>query len=315
MKKIYNTWPFNFGAIHKQDFKKAKVVIVPTPYDATTSFNAGTREGPYAIISSSRYLDELLDSKGEDLIGLKSTDIFTLDEVEISKNSPKEAIDGVEQAITEEVLKDNKIPLMLGGEHSITLGAVRALKNKYPDISVLQLDAHADLMDEHEGTKYSHACVMRRIRELGLKTVSIGIRNLNIEIQEYFKDQKIENIYFTPFLPPFEKILQGLSENVYLTIDLDVFDPAIMPAVGTPEPGGLGWYDVLNLIKKIAPKKNIIGADVVELCPIPGMVAPDFLAAKLTYQLITNILLSQERRLSKQLLKIGAKKRQLVKVR
>lgn len=290
MKKLYETWPFNFGAIHKQDFKKAKIVIVPVPYDATTSFNAGARNGPYAIIGCSRYLDELLDSQGDDLIGLKSTDIFTLDEVVISRDSPKEAIEGVEQAITKEVLAEGKIPLMLGGEHSITLGAVTALKNKYPDISVLQLDAHADLMQEHEGTKYSHACVMRRIRELGVKTVSIGIRNLNAEIQEYFKDRKMENIYFGDDIPSVEKIAQGLSPNVYLTVDLDVLDPSIMPATGTPEPGGLKWNDVLYLIQKVSEKRNIVGADVVELAPIPGMVAPDFLAAKLTYKIISNIL-------------------------
>jgi agmatinase len=120
MIKHYQKWPFNFGAIHHQDFKKAKIVIVPVPYEGTTSFNGGTRNGPYAIINNSRYLDELFDSRGDDLIGLKSTDIFTLDELELSANSPKEALEGVEQAIEEEVLKYHKIPFILGGEHSIT---------------------------------------------------------------------------------------------------------------------------------------------------------------------------------------------------
>lgn len=290
MKKLYQTWPFNFGAIHRQDFKKAKIVIMPVPYEGTASFHSGTREGPYAIISNSRYLDELLDSQGEELIGLKSTDIFTLDELELSQNSPKEVPEGVRQAIENEILRYDKIPLLLGGEHSITLGGVMALRKKYQNLSVLQLDAHADLMNEYEdGNRYSHACVMRRIRESGVSVAQVGIRNINKEIKEYFKGKKITDIYFAPKIPP-TSILQGLSKNVYLTVDLDVFDPSIMPSVGTPEPGGLGWYEVLDLIEKVAKKKNIVGADVVELCPIPGLSAPDFLAAKLVYKIISYIL-------------------------
>lgn len=289
MKKHYQTWPFNFGAIHHQDFEKAKVVIVPVPYEGTSSFGGGTRNGPYAIISNSRYLDELFDSQGDELIGVNSTDIFTLDELELSANSPQEAIEGVEQAIEDEVVKHNKIPLMLGGEHSITLGAVRALKKKYTDLSVLQLDAHADLIDEYVETKYSHACVMRRVRELGVKAVQVGIRNINTEIKDYFKDKEVTDIHFAPQIPT-DSILEGLNKDVYLTIDLDVFDPSIMPSTGTPEPGGLGWYEVLNLIERVAKEKNIVGVDVVELAPIPGLAAPDFLAAKLVYKIISNIV-------------------------
>jgi len=290
MEKKYQMWPFNFGAIHNQDFKKSKVAILPVPYEGTTSFNGGTRNGPYAIIGNSRYLDELFDSQGDELMGLKSTDIFTLDELELSANSPKEAIMGVEQAIEDEILKFNKIPFMLGGEHSITFGAVSALHKKYPDISVLQLDAHADLIDEYAGTKYSHACVMRRIKELGVKTVQVGIRNMNTEIKQYLKEKNDLKIYYAPEVPSAVEVLKGLSENVYLTVDLDVFDPSIMPSTGTPEPGGLGWYDVLNLVKHIARKRNIVGADVVELAPIPGLTAPDFLAAKLVYKIISYII-------------------------
>ena len=289
MKQHYQTWPFNFGAIHHQDFNKAKVVIILAPYEGTTSFGAGTRNGPYAIIANSRYLDELFDAQGEQLIGLKSSDIFTLDELELSNNSPKEAIEGIEKAIENEVLKHNKVPLMLGGEHSITLGGVRALKKKYPDLSVLQLDAHADLIDEYVGTKYSHACVMRRVRELGVKVAQVGIRNINPEIKDYFQNKKPADIFFAPKIPT-DKIMKCLGKNVYLTVDLDVFDTSIMPSVGTPEPGGLGWYEVLKLIETVAKNKNIVGADVVELSPIPGFHAPDFLAAKLVYRIISNII-------------------------
>lgn len=295
MKKLYQTWPFNFGAIHKQDFKKAKVVIVPVPYDGTdfmVSYHSGSRNGPYAIILNSRYMDELLeDENQENLVDFKSTDIFTLDEIELSKNSPKEAIEGVSQAVSDEVLKYNKIPFLLGGEHSITLGAALALKKKYPDLSILQLDAHTDLMQEFESTLYSHACVMRRIMDLGIKTSQIGIRNINLEIKNYIKEKKLKSVYFAPYMPPVKKVLNDLTKNVYLTIDLDVFDPSIMPAVCSPEPGGLGWYEVLDLIEKVAQERNIVGVDVVELSPIAGIEAPNFLAAKLVYKIISYIFL------------------------
>src|SRR4030043_414024 len=266
MKKLYEQWPFNFGAIHKQNFKKAKVVIVPVPYDSTSSFKGGMREGPYAIIGNSRYIDELLeDEKGESVVGFKAIDIFTLDEIVISRNSAKEAIEGVEQAIDEEVVRRGKIPLMLGGEHSITLGAVEAVKKKYKDLSVLQFDAHTDLINEYEGSKYSHACVMRRIQEQGIKIVQIGIRNTNTEIEEYIKkNQKKLLIFEAPGLPDIEEVLSGLTKNVYLTFDLDALDPSIMPSVGTPEPGGLLWHETINFIKEISKHVNVVGADVVE---------------------------------------------------
>ncbi|MDD5567504.1 MAG: agmatinase [Patescibacteria group bacterium] len=291
MKKLYDLWPFNFGTIKRQDFSAAKVVVLPIPYEATVSSGTGTSAGPQAIIESSRELDELDDPKetGE-VIGLHATDIFTLDEVNVSKNSALEAIAGIEQAVNNEVIRHNKIPLMLGGEHTITIGAVRALRKKYRDISILHLDAHTDLMNSLDGTKYSHACTMRRISELKIPFVSIGIRNMNPEVREYIKAKKLKNIYFAPEIPPLEKILKGLTKNVYLTFDLDCLDPSIMPSVGTPEPGGLGWYQVLEIINKVAAKVNLVGADVVELKPIPGLDAPNFLAAKLTYNIIINLL-------------------------
>jgi len=294
MKKLYEQWPFNFGAIHKQDFRKAKVVIAPVPYDSTSSFKGGMREGPYAIIENSRYLDELLgDESATDLVGVKATDIFTLDEIVISRNSAKEAIDGVEQAIYDEVVKFNKIPLMLGGEHSITLGAVKAMRKKYKDLSVLQFDAHPDLMNEYGGSKYSHACVMRRIQEQGIGVVQIGIRNTNTEIEEYIKKNKKLKIFEAPGLPSADEVLTGLTKNIYLTFDLDALDPSIMPSVGTPEPGGLLWHETINFIEEISKHVNIVGADVVELMPIPGLHAPDFLAAKLVYKIICSILRSE----------------------
>ena len=282
-KKPYlQTWPYNFGAIKNQSLEKAKVVIFPVPYDITTSWRGGTREGPAAIIMASRQLDELFFKGGN------PSPIFTWEEVELAAEVGLETIRGLEEIVSS-VLRKDKIPFLLGGEHSISLGGVRAVKRKYPNLSVLQLDAHPDLLNEYCGSKYTHASVMRRIRDLKIPTVQVGIRSIDPEVQEYIQKEKIKNIFEAPQVP-IDKILKGLTKNVYLTVDLDVFDTGIMPSVGTPMPGGLGWYEVLNLIEKVAKNKKIVGADVVELLPIPGLVAPNFLAAKLTYKIISYII-------------------------
>jgi len=297
MKKSYNLWPFNFGAVHNQDFKKSRVVIVQIPYESTVSFNTGTSTGPHTIIANSRYLDEMLDAvDGNNLVGLKSTDVFTIDEIEISKNSVKEAMAGVEQAIREEVLHYGKFPLILGGEHSISYGALKAIKKRYSNVSVLQFDAHTDLLNEYEGSKYSHACVMRRVYDMHIPVTAVGIRNINQEGEAFIKSKKIKSIHYAPGIPPIDRLLKTLTKNVYITFDLDALDPSIMPSVGTAEPGGLYWHEVIQTISELAKYVHIIGADVVELKPIPGLDAPDFLAAKLTYQLIKSILASNEKK-------------------
>ncbi|OGI39723.1 MAG: agmatinase [Candidatus Moranbacteria bacterium RIFOXYB1_FULL_44_23] len=278
--------------MHEQDFEKAKIVIAQIPYDATSSYGTGQRNGPFAILNASRYVDELLDAHEGKLIGLEPTDVFTLDEIVVSRNSVPEAMAGIEQAIEKEIVSKNKKPLVLGGEHSITFGVVKALKKKYKDLSVLQFDAHTDLLNEYEGSKHSHASVMRRILDEGISCAQVGIRNMNAEVQDYISTNKkhAKNIHFAPGIPPVENILKGLTKNVYLTFDLDVLDPSIMPAVGTAEPGGLYWNETVEAIEKISQKVNIVGADVVELCPIPGLEAPNFLAAKLVYEIIKAIL-------------------------
>jgi agmatinase len=198
-------------------------------------------------------------------------------------------VKGVENAIQNEVLSHGKIPFMLGGEHSITLGAVRAMRKKYSDLSVLQFDAHTDLIDEIEGSRFSHACVMRRIQEEKIKTVQVGMRNYDTDIKAYIKRERCP-VYDAPGLPKAKEVAKKLTRNVYLTFDLDAFDPSIMPATGTPEPGGLYWNETIKFIEEISKHVNIVGADVVELMPIPGLHAPNFLAAKLVYNIIKNIL-------------------------
>ena len=281
------TEAFNFGGMSEQDYQKAKVVIFPVPYESTTYYKSGTKYGPQAIIDASRHM-ELYDIELKKSI--KETDIFTLNELEPSKNLPKETIIRIRDVISK-ILDDKKIPMMLGGEHSITTGAVLAFKNKKFDFSVLQIDAHADLRDEFQGTKYHHGCVMCRVRNLNPSVVQVGITSISPEEVEYARNKKLNNIFYYPDLP-IDKIISQLKENVYLTFDLDALDLAVMPAVGAPEPDGFSWPEAVNLIKKISEKRKIIGADVVELSPIPGMIAPDFLAAKLVYKIINYVLQS-----------------------
>ncbi len=273
--------PFNFLGLDEQDYQKSKVAVFPVPYNSTTYWKSGTKEGPQAIIEASRHL-ELYDIETRKDVSKEG--IFTMPIMEPSKDSPEATIARIKE-ITGRLLADGKFPLMLGGEHSVTLGAVQAFKEKYSDLSVLQIDAHADLRDEFEGTKYHHGAVMRRVRELGVPVTQVGIRSISQEDAEYIEKEKIETVFMAPELP-LEKIIATLTDNVYITLDLDGLDPSIMPSTGTPEPGGLGWYEVLNLIKEISKKKNIVGADVVELDPIPGLASPDFLAAKLAYKII-----------------------------
>ncbi len=278
--------PFNFLGLGNQNYQKAKVVIFPVPYSSTTYWKSGTKEGPRAIIDASRRI-ELYDAelkKDPSKVG-----IFTMEELEPSKSSPEETIARIKKVITE-LLKDGKFPMMLGGEHSIANGAIQAFYQKFSsNFSILQIDAHTDSRDKFEGTIWHHACVMRRARDLGTPVTQVGIRSVSEEETEYFKKKRIKSIFHAPLLP-INKIIVTLKKNVYITFDLDALDPSIMPSVGTPEPGGLGWYETLDLIREVAKKRKIIGADVVELCPIPGMIAPDFLAAKLVYKIISYVM-------------------------
>ncbi len=270
--------PFNFLGLENQSYEKSKFIIFPVPYNSTTYWKSGTKEGPQALIEASRHI-ELYDIETKK--DPSKEGIFTLEPLLPSKNSPKETMDLIKNVI-DRTLKDGKFPLMIGGEHSITFGAVEAFKEKFSDFSVLQIDAHTDLRDEFEGTKYHHACVMKRIKDLGIPITQVGIRSTSRG------EDKAENIFFSPEIP-IDQIILTLKDKVYLTFDLDAFDPSIMPSTGTPEPGGLGWYETLNLLRQVAQKKKIIGADVVELDPIPGLAAPDFLAAKLVHKIICYI--------------------------
>jgi agmatinase len=265
------------------DLQTAKAVILPVPYDSTTEWHSGAREGPQAIIDASQYLEFYdIELKKE----IYKVGIHTLPKVQPSLNSPEGMIDRVYR-VAAELAKQEKFLVMFGGEHSLSLGMVQALKEKIHDICVLQLDAHADLRDEYLGTKYSHACVMRRILEF-CPIVQVGIRSLSWEEQRFLTQNDMHLFSAMPgsALASPEEITASLRDNVYISIDLDVFDPSIMPAVSTPEPGGMQWHEVLNLLRTVTLHKHVIGFDLVELCPKEGPASCAFLAAKLAYKLI-----------------------------
>ena len=269
--------------------ENSKFVILPVPYEQTTTYIAGTRGGPNAIINASAQV-ELYDEE----LGFEAytKGICTLGDLQITSLGPEKMNNLIYQT-SKELVNSGKTIAMLGGEHSISWGLVKAYKEKYRNLCVLQMDAHADLRNEYQENRFNHACIMRRIRELA-PTVQVGIRNLSIEESEYIQNQSNLPIFYAREMHSsdawMDKAISLLSEEVYLTLDLDFLDPSIMPAVGTPEPGGLLWYPTLAFLKKLAKQKKIVGFDVVELAPLPGMAAPDFLAAKLIYKLMGYII-------------------------
>lgn len=275
----------NYGGIDSHSsLADAKFVVIPVPYDLTSTYQSGSRRGPGAILDASANM-ELYDeelSKETYLAG-----IHTLVPLTADARGPEEMVASVREQITH-VLAHDKIPVMLGGEHSISLGAVQAMQKKYPTLSVLQFDAHADLRDSYQGSPYSHAAVARRIAAI-CPLVQVGIRSMSVEEAVFIAAGTVRTLTVDSIHADNgwqEKVLEYLSGDVYVTIDLDVFDPAIMPSTGTPEPDGLVWRDVLSLLRKLSRRCRIRGFDVVELAPVPGLVAPDFLAAKLVYRLM-----------------------------
>jgi len=266
------------------NLQQAKTVIIPVPYDSTSEWRTGSRHGPQAIIDASQYL-ELYDLELDREI--YKVGISTLSQIEPLLSSPQDMIDRVYQVIRDLIQKE-KFVVLLGGEHSLSLGAVRAFKETFPRLSVLQLDAHADLRDEYLGTKYSQACVMRRIFEL-CPISQVGLRSLSWEEKQFLTQKKLTPFYMSDLASnraSVNEIVDSLSMDVYITIDVDVLDPSIMPAVGTPEPGGMSWNQVLDIIEPVARHKHVVGFDLVEFCPGEGPGSCAFLLAKLAYKLI-----------------------------
>jgi len=274
----------NFGGIPEKYtvLEKSRIVILPVPYDETSTWIKGSDKGPEAILEASTQV-ELYDIETEREI--YKAGIYTADPI-TENSSPKKMINSVYSKVISH-LKHNKFVVVIGGEHSVSIGSVIAHAENYDDFCVLQLDAHGDLRQKYEGSIYNHACVMARIREVA-PFVQLGIRSICKEELDYMTT---ENVFWAKDIIGnnswMDKAIDKLKENVYITIDLDVFDPSIMPSTGTPEPGGLMWYETIEFLKKLNSKKNIVGFDIVELCPNEQNKGPDFLAAKLLYSLLS----------------------------
>jgi agmatinase len=276
----------NFGGIEPPFSAKetSRIAVIPVPYDLTTTYVTGTKNGPGAIIEASTHMELYDEELGKETY---QVGIYTHQPIAVSDKKPEEMLRMVSEAVSSD-MKSDGLPVTLGGEHSISVGVVRELVKVYPDLSVLQLDAHADLRDTYEGTPYNHACVGRRISEL-CPLVQVGIRSMCKEEADFQRSSKVITISDYEIKrnkTALEDAINALTEHVYLTLDLDVLDPAIMPAVGTPEPGGLNWFETIQFLKLLSESKKIVSFDLVELCPQAGNVAPDFLAAKLIYRIM-----------------------------
>jgi agmatinase len=276
----------NFGGLDLAypTFEEAAFIVIPVPYDLTSTYQSGSRRGPSAILEASGHM-ELYDEELRRETFLAG--IYTQPAVEADARGPAEMLVSVRQAIAETLVHD-KVPVVLGGEHSISFGVVQAMKEKYPGISVLQLDAHADLRNYYQCSPYGHASVGRRISEI-CPLVQAGIRSMSAEEAAFLAESSVKSFSADMILEDpgsWETICGNLQEDVYITIDIDVLDPSIMPATGTPEPGGILWKDLLRIVKNVCLARRVRGFDVVELAPLPGIVAPDFLAAKLVYRIM-----------------------------
>jgi len=279
--------------------ERAQAWILPVGYEATTSYGAGTRNGPAAIVAASRQV-ELYDRE----FGCEPAAVLgiaTLPPLALVHRSPEEMVANIAAAVEDLMARPHAPRLLgvLGGEHTISAGVVRAIARRVAseELVCVQIDAHADLRDEYEGSAYSHACAARRISE-SCPVFQIGIRNLSGEEDAYLRETKRVTTFFAEeyesadMLAALAKFVHG--KQVYLTVDLDGLDPSIMPAVGTPEPGGLSWAETLQIVRTIARHAaGFAGFDVVELAPIPAMPAPDFLAARLVYKIVSHALLAR----------------------
>jgi agmatinase len=273
----------NFGGNEVvYSYEESGIVILPVPYDETSTWMKGADKGPDAILEASVNL-EFYDIETRSEAHLKG--INTVSPV-LEKGTPGKLVDAVHDRVLL-LLTEEKFPVIVGGNHTVSIGAIKAFSERYKDLSVLQLDAHADLRQIYEGSEYNHACAMARARECA-SIVQVGIRSMSVDELPYADEERIfysHDLYYDKGL--YNKALDRLSENVYVTIDLDVFDPSIMPSTGTPEPGGPAYFELMHFLRDVIKNRNVVGFDVVELCPSATNKSPDFIAAKIIYQLLS----------------------------
>ena len=274
----------NYAGIPEEFAKleSAKIVLIPVPYDGTSTWQKGADKGPEAFLDASANM-ELYDIETETEVyqqGVFLTDAVT------ENASPEIMVEAVHQA-TKKYIKKNKFVTIFGGEHSVSIGTIRAFNEMFPSLTVLQLDAHADLRKEYEGSKCNHACALYEASQT-TNLIQVGIRSMDV-IETTVMDK--DKTYFAHEMALddtwMDSAVDQMTDNVFITIDLDVFDPSIMPSTGTPEPGGLLWYETLEFLKQVFKEKNVVGFDIVELCPNKIDKSSDFLAAKLYYKMLS----------------------------
>jgi agmatinase len=300
MDNLYRNHTLLFGDVGTEAgaLATARAVMIPVPLEYTVCYGKGTAAGPQAILAASHQM-ELYDEETDTVPA--DNGIATLAPLDFSTSSHAEALERIHDAVAA-VITHGQLPFALGGEHSLTPPCVRAVQEAadHMPLGVIQFDAHGDLRQEFEGTPLSHASAMRRTLEIpGVELLEVGIRSMSLEEREALREGQVQaQVLWAHELAAgradFTRALAKLPERVYVTIDLDCFDPGIMPAVGTPEPGGLGWYGVLGMLKAITATKRIVGCDIVELAPIDGLHAPDFMAAKLAYRLLGAYFMSHK---------------------
>ncbi|MQF69765.1 agmatinase [SAR202 cluster bacterium AD-804-J14_MRT_500m] len=257
---------------------------MPVPYDSTTSYRTGTREGPSAILKASYNLEDYDHDLDFDV---SNVGIHTTSALEPDMNGPRAMVERVGKAV-QQVIGNDKIVGLLGGEHTITIGSIMAMSEKYPDLSVLYLDAHGDLRNQYMGSKWGHATVARRVVEM-CPVTQVGLRSISLEEKLSMPCEGLTTFFWKENyteLPSLDELLTSLSEHIYISVDLDVLDPSIMSAVGTPEPGGMRWWQIIELLDVVSHSRKIVGFDITELSPGEGPDACAYLAAKLVYKLI-----------------------------
>lgn len=263
------------------------VDILSIPYEHTSSYRLGSAMGPKAILEASQFVEYFDEELGIETI--RHVGINTLHECQLNDKVNQEAMEAIEGYV-EDCLQSNNFPVVLGAEHTITLPVFSVLNRKVENLSILQLDAHSDLRQSYEGNRLSHASVMARIRELNPKIAQLGIRALSVEEAQLIEtDPNIETVFAHQIQDEHDyssRLLNHLTENVYITIDADGFDPSIIPGTGTPEPGGLMWYETLKFLRRVFEEKNVVGFDIVECAPRPNEIISEFTLAKLVYKLI-----------------------------
>ncbi len=275
----------NFGGDEViSDYDRSRIVILPVPYDETSTWMKGADSGPEAIMEASVNL-EFYDIETGTEVQLKG--IHTLPPVMV-KESPEALVEEVYRKVSEQI-SSGRFPVTVGGNHTVSIGAARAIASAFDDLTVLQLDAHSDLRPQYEGSPLNHACAMARIREVA-SVVQVGIRSMSADEVPLMDRERIffaHELYDDRAL--YSRAASLLSGNVYITIDMDVFDPSLIPSTGTPEPGGPSYQDLMRFLRDVAGSRNVVGFDLVELCPSKSNKAPDFIAAKIIYQLLSYI--------------------------